>query len=147
MAQSSGVHFYPTRTKAALTIQRLIHQKNSSDQILISSKALETQEQREGFVTLDTLAKKGAWLGGIFGLIAGAASICIPGNNPLEVGGPFQVALRSSLESALIGALSGGLSGALLGWCFWWVGAIREFILARDKLNSAVEVAGKGFNQ
>jgi uncharacterized protein (TIGR02271 family) len=54
-------------------------------------------------------AGTGAAVGGILGLVAGAASLTIPGIGPLIAAGP----IASALAGAGIGAAAGGLIGAL----------------------------------
>jgi hypothetical protein len=53
-------------------------------------------------------AAKGAGLGGLAGLLAGAALAAIPGIGPLLLLGP--------LAAGLTGAVVGGLIGAMTGW-------------------------------
>jgi uncharacterized protein (TIGR02271 family) len=56
-------------------------------------------------------ATTGAALGGILGLVAGVASLSIPGFGPLIAAGP----IASALAGAGIGAAAGGIIGALAG--------------------------------
>jgi hypothetical protein len=60
-------------------------------------------------------AKVGAWAGGIFGLLVGAAFLILPGVGPVIAFCPLSVALLGGLEGALAGAAFGGLTGALVG--------------------------------
>jgi hypothetical protein len=61
-------------------------------------------------------AGTGAWFGGIFGLLVGAAVLVIPGLGPVVVAGPLAAALIAGVEGAIAGTALGGLAGALVGW-------------------------------
>jgi hypothetical protein len=84
--------------------------------VSIIAQNLGTEKKIHGFVTSCDVAKStartGAWVGGIFGLLVGAAFLWVPGVGPLIVAG--------SLSSALLGGLEGAVAGAavtgLLGW-------------------------------
>jgi hypothetical protein len=75
-----------------------------------------TEKKIHGFVTSCDVAKStartGAWVGGIFGMLVGAAFLWVPGVGPLVVAG--------SLASVLLGGVEGAVAGAafsgLLGW-------------------------------
>ena len=54
-------------------------------------------------------AGTGAAVGGVLGLVAGAASLAIPGVGPIIAAGP----IAAGLAGAGIGAVAGGLIGAL----------------------------------
>ena len=85
----------------------------------IVGKDFHAVERPLGFVTTGTVAKEGAkvgaWTGGIFGLLVGAAFLILPGVGPVIAFGPLSVALLGGLEGALAGAAFGGLTGALVG--------------------------------
>jgi hypothetical protein len=76
---------------------------------------LEAVERVQGYVTTGDVARGmagvGAWTGGLFGLLAGAAFLWVPGLGPLVVLGPLVTGLLGALEG---GALD-GLLGAILG--------------------------------
>src|SRR5262249_61447943 len=84
--------------------------------VSISSKHLGSEKKVHGFVTRCDVAKAagraGAWVGGIFGLLVGAALVWLPGVGPLVVAGSLTAALMGGLEGAVAGA---ALSG-VLGW-------------------------------
>jgi hypothetical protein len=81
---------------------------------------IETTKQVHGFITVGDLAAQGAssgaWMGGFFGILIGAAFLWIPGIGPLFVAGPFAAALLAGVEGTVAGAAGGGLLGALFGW-------------------------------
>jgi hypothetical protein len=84
--------------------------------VSILAQDLGSESKIHGFVTSCDVAKStartGAWVGGIFGLLTGAAFLWVPGVGPLVVAG--------SLASVLLGGLEGAVAGAavtgLLGW-------------------------------
>src|SRR5262249_49478980 len=86
------------------------------DRISIIAKDLGSEKKIHGFVTSCDVAKAsartGAWVGGLFGVLVGAAFVWLPGVGPLVVAG--------SLTSALLGGLEGAVAGAaftgVLGW-------------------------------
>ncbi|MEZ4837447.1 MAG: hypothetical protein R2873_36530 [Caldilineaceae bacterium] len=55
-------------------------------------------------------------MGGIFGMVIGAAFVWVPGFGPLFAAGPLAATLIGALEGAAAGAAGMGLLGALLGW-------------------------------
>jgi hypothetical protein len=89
-------------------------------QISVVAQDLQSEKQVHGYVTAGDLAKggaaTGAWMGGLFGLLIGAAFIWVPGFGPLLVAGPLAAMLLGGIEGALAGATGGGLMGALVGW-------------------------------
>ena len=78
--------------------------------------------------TSKTGAQTGAWVGGIFGLLVGAAFVWVPGIGPLIVAGPLAAALLGGLEGALGGAAVGGLLGGIAG-----LGISKEHILKYEE--------------
>jgi len=93
---------------------------------------IETTKQVHGFITAGDVAAQGAtsgaWMGGIFGLMVGAAFIWVPGFGPLLVAGPLAAALLGGMEGIVAGAAGGGLLGALFGW-----GVSKEHILKYEE--------------
>jgi hypothetical protein len=85
----------------------------------IIGKDFQAVEKPLGFVTTGTVAgegaKVGAWTGGIFGLLVGAAFLILPGFGPVVIAGPLAAALLGGVEGAAAGAAFGGLAGALVG--------------------------------
>jgi hypothetical protein len=55
-------------------------------------------------------------MGGLFGVLAGAALVWIPGAGPLVVAG--------SLTSTLLGGVEGAVAGATAGGVLGWLGAL-----------------------
>jgi hypothetical protein len=84
--------------------------------VSIIAQNLGTEKKIHGFVTSCDVAKStartGAWVGGIFGLLVGAAFLWVPGVGPLIVAG----SLASSLLGGVEGAVAGAAFSGLLGW-------------------------------
>src|SRR5215470_15231081 len=102
------------------------------DHVSIIAKDLGSEKKVHGFVTSCDVAKAsartGAWVGGIFGLLVGAAFVWVPGVGPLVVAG--------SLTSALIGGLEGAAAGAALTGVLGWLSALgisKEHILKYEE--------------
>jgi hypothetical protein len=100
--------------------------------VSILAQNLGTEKKVHGYVTscdvAKSAAKTGAWVGGIFGLLVGAAFLWVPGVGPLVVAG--------SLTSALLGGVEGAVTGAaftgLLGW-LTSIGISKEHILKYEE--------------
>ncbi|MDI9637077.1 hypothetical protein QM565_15090 [Geitlerinema splendidum] len=133
MEQQSVVHTFKTLEAAETAVNKLIEQKFPANQISIVTQNMRAEKQIHGFVTAGDIAKEGAatgaWVGGLFGLLMGAAFIFVPGVGPLVVAGPFAAALLGGVEGALAGAAGGGLLGALAGW-----GISKEHILKYEEV-------------
>jgi len=62
-------------------------------------------------------ATAGVWAGWLFGVLAGAAFIWIPGVGPtLVIGHLASTALLGGIEGVVAGATAGGMLGTLTGW-------------------------------
>jgi len=132
MTQQSVVHIYPSLDEAEAAVKRLSDRKFPINQISIVTQNIETTKQVHGFITAGDVAAQGAssgaWMGGFFGLLVGAAFIWVPGFGPLFVAGPFAAMLLGGAEGVLAGAAGGGLLGALFGW-----GISKEHILKYEE--------------
>jgi hypothetical protein len=110
---------YPDHATAEDAVRRLQRDGIPMQDVSIIGKDFQAVEKPLGFVTTGTVAKEGAkvgaWAGGIFGLLVGAAFLILPGVGPVIAFGPLSVALLGGLEGALAGAAFGGLTGALVG--------------------------------
>ena len=120
MAEQSVVGVYDTMTRAEEALRALDRGAFPVTQISIIGSDLQSEKEVHGFITAGDVAKTGAgtgaWVGGLFGLLAGTALIFVPGFGPLLVAGPFAASLLGGIEGALAGAAGGGLLGALAGW-------------------------------
>jgi hypothetical protein len=110
---------YPDHASAEDVVRRLQKEGIPMQDLSIVGKDFQTVEQPLGFVTTGAVAGEGAsigaWTGGIFGLLIGAAFLILPGLGPVVVAGPLAAALIGGIEGALAGAAFGGLTGALVG--------------------------------
>jgi len=118
--KQSVVGVYDSMARAEEAVQRLDREELPIKQISIVARNLMSENRINGFVTTGDVAKTsagiGAWTGGIFGLLLGAAFLWVPGVGPLIVAGPLAAALVGSLEGAAAGGVTGALLGALAGW-------------------------------
>lgn len=133
MDQQSVVHIYANMADAEQAVKNLIDADFPAEQISIVTQNLEAEKQVHGFITVGDIATEGAstgaWVGGLFGLLMGAAFIFVPGFGPLVVAGPFAAALLGGIEGAVAGAAGGGLLGTLVGW-----GVSKEHILKYEEV-------------
>jgi hypothetical protein len=130
--ESSVVGVYNSLDAAEEAVRKLGQGGFPIQHVSILAKDLGSEKKVHGFVTSCDVAKSsartGAWVGGIFGLLVGAAFLWVPGVGPLVVAG--------SLASALLGGLEGAVGGAamtgLLGWLFS-LGISKEHILKYEE--------------
>jgi hypothetical protein len=128
MATQSVVGVYDSMDAAEAAVRTLAQSNFPIQQVSLVSQNLHSERTVHGFITTGDVAKSGAgigaWTGGLFGLLVGAAFLWVPGVGPLLVAGPLAAALLGGIEGALAGAAGGGLLGALAGW-----GISKEHIL------------------
>jgi uncharacterized membrane protein len=120
MAEQSVIAVYDSMAKAEHAVHELDASEFPIQQVSIVGQNLEGEKQVHGYITTGDVAEKGAvtgaWVGGIFGLLIGAAFIWVPGFGPLLVAGPLAAALLGGIEGTVLGAAGGGVLGALAGW-------------------------------
>ncbi len=113
--QDMVVGTFDSQDQAERAVRRLLDAGTPAAQLSIVTQGLEAHKEVQGYVTAGDVALKGAgtgaWVGGIFGLFAGAAFVWVPVIGPLVVLG----ALASTVAGALEGGAAGGLLGALWG--------------------------------
>lgn len=130
--QSSVVGIYDTMLAAEEAIHALDQASFPLKQVSIVAQNLESEKEIQGYITVGDVAMSGAstgaWVGGLFGLLVGAAFIWVPGFGPLLVAGPLAAALLGGIEGAVAGAAGGGLLGVLLGW-----GVSKQHILKYEE--------------
>jgi hypothetical protein len=106
---------FPDLDGAQAAVEQLAAAGFPVDRISIIGKDLLSETRINGFVTTGDVAgpsaATGAWVGGLFGLLAGTALLFVPGAAPLVVLGPLAAAAIGAAQGALIG---GGV-GAVLG--------------------------------
>ncbi len=131
--QQSVVGVYSTMSDAEHAVQTLDQGGFPIGQVSIIATNLQSEKQVHGYITAaDTTkagASTGAWLGGLFGLLVGAAFIWVPGIGPLVVAGPLAAAILGGVEGAIGGAALGGLLGGIAG-----MGISKEHILKYEEV-------------
>lgn len=109
------VGVYDSMKDAEAAVCTLLDQGVPAEQVSIVGQDLHSETQVHGFVTAGDVAKTGAatgaWVGGLFGVLTGAALLFVPGVGALIVLGP----LAAGAVTAAEGALTGGGLGAVLG--------------------------------
>ena len=132
MSEQSVIGVYHTMSEAEEAVRRLDKGGFPIKQVSIVAQDLESEKEVHGYVAAGDVAKTGAgagaWVGGLFGLLVGAAFIWVPGFGPLLVAGPFAAMLLGSIEDVIAGAAGGGLLGALVGW-----GVSKQHILKYEE--------------
>ena len=121
MAEQSVVGVYETIAQAEWAVHELDHKGFPMQQVSIVTQDLGSDTGIHGFITTGEDRTKhgaatGSWVGGVFGLLMGAAFLWVPGFGPLLVAGRLAVLLLAGIEGALAGAATGGLLGALSNW-------------------------------
>lgn len=116
---NSIIGVFGTHQAAEDAVRRLDQGGFPINQVSIIAADLTRTETVQGFITTGDVAKQGAatgaWVGGIFGLLMGAAFLWVPGFGPLIVAGSLAAGLVGGLEGAAGGAGVGALIGALAG--------------------------------
>jgi uncharacterized membrane protein len=121
------VAHFPSHAEAERVVLELQKKGFDMQKLSIIGKDYQTSEHVRGFLTWKDTAKAGAtggaywgsFVGGLFGILAGAGVVFIPGMAPLVIAGPIAGVLAGWLEGTLVGgagaAAVGGLAGALGG--------------------------------
>ena len=133
MSEQSTIGVYDTMSKAEDAVRQLNLGGYPIKQVSIVAQNLQSEREVHGFITAGDVAKNGAatgaWVGGLFGLLVGAAFVWLPGFGPLVVAGPLSAALLGGAEGAVAGAVGGGALGALVGW-----GVSKQHILKYEEV-------------
>lgn len=128
MAEQTVVAVYNNMAGVESALRTLDKAGFPIKQVSVVGKDMVSEKEIHGYVTAGDVARSsagtGAWVGGLFGLLAGAAFIWVPAFGPLIVAGPLAAALLGILEGAALGAAGGGILGVLVGW-----GVSREHVL------------------
>ena len=126
--KNSVVAIYDTHTAAEAAIKELEKSKFDMRQLSIVGKDTHTEEHVVGYYTtgdrMKYWGKLGAFWGGLWGMLFGAAFFWIPGIGPLVVAGPLVSLIVGALEGATI---YGGLSA--LGAGLYSIGIPKNSIL------------------
>ncbi|MHC5715817.1 MAG: general stress protein [Nostoc sp.] len=118
---------FPSHAEAERVVLELQKSGFDMQKLSIIGKDYQTTEHVRGFLTWKDTAKAGAagggywgsFVGGLFGILAGAGVLFIPGVAPIIIAGPIAGIFAGWLEGTLVGAAGaaalGGLAGALSG--------------------------------
>jgi uncharacterized membrane protein len=121
------VAHFPSHAQAERIVLEMEKEGFDMQKLSIIGKDYQTTEHVRGFLTWKDTAKAGAtggaywgtFVGGLFGILAGAGVLFIPGIAPILIAGPIAGVLAGWLEGTLVGgagaAAVGGLAGALAG--------------------------------
>ncbi len=117
MAQENAVvAIYHTHTDAEAAIQELQKAGYDMTKLSIVGKDYHTEEHVTGYYTtgdrMRYWGKLGAFWGGIWGLLFGAAFFAIPGLGPILAAGPVVAWIVGALEGAVV---IGGLDALAAG--------------------------------
>jgi uncharacterized membrane protein len=123
-----AVAIFENHTQAEAAINELKKANFNIKQLSIVGRDYHTEEHVVGYYNTGDRMKKwgkaGAFWGGIWGLLVGAAFFWVPGIGPILVAGPFISMLVGALEGA---AVVGGLSA--LGAGLYSIGIPKNSVL------------------
>ena len=115
---SAVVALYNTHAEAEAAIRELQKSGFDMQKLSIVGKDYYTEEEVVGYYTtgdrMKAWGKRGAFWGGLWGLLFGSAFFVIPGIGPLLAAGPLVGWIVGALEGA---AVVGGLSALGAGLC------------------------------
>ena len=128
MTKNSCVATFYTHTDAESAIKELQRSGFDMKKLSIVGKDYHTEEHVVGYYNagdrMKYWGKLGAFWGGLWGLLFGAAFFWVPGIGPLVVGGPLVSWIVGGLESA---AVVGGVSA--LGAGLYSIGIHKDSVL------------------
>jgi len=109
----SVIGVFDTHQATEAAVRELQRSGFDMTRLSIIGKGYQTEERPMGFYTTGDRVKTwggiGAFWGGLWGLLLGAAFVWVPGFGPLAIAGPIVHTLVGALEGA---AVVGGLSAA-----------------------------------
>jgi hypothetical protein len=119
MAEQSVVGVYKRLNEAEDAVRALGDGGFPIENVSIIAQDLSDERRVHGYITSGDVAAEaastGAWVGGIFGMLVGAAFMWVPGLGPLVVVGSLASVLLGGAEGAVAGAAVTGLLGWLIG--------------------------------
>lgn len=129
--QHSAVAIYNTHTAAEAAVKHLQTAGIDMEHLSIVGKDRRTEGHVVGYYnTGDRLkywGKLGAFWGGVWGLLLGAAFFWVPGLGPILVGGPLVASILGTLEGA---AVCGGLTA--VGAALHGMGIPRNSVISYE---------------
>jgi len=128
MKTNAAIGVYANHTEAEEAVKELQKAGFEMKQISIIGKGYHTDEHVVGYYnTGDRVkywGKRGAFWGGVWGLLFGSAFFWIPGIGPLVAAGPVVAWIVGGLEGA---AMTGGLSA--IGAALYGIGIPKDSVL------------------
>ena len=125
------VGVFRSHAEAEAAIKQLQLARFDMEKLSIIGKDYETREDVVGYYTTgDRMTRwgaAGAFWGGIWGLLLGAAFFIVPGVGPVLVGGPLVAAIVGALDAAIV---VGGLSA--IGAGLYSLGIPKHSVLAYE---------------
>lgn len=116
--QSALIGTYETHVQAEGVVRALERAGYDMKKLSIVGKGYHTEEHPMGFYTtgdrMKTWGGIGAFWGGLWGLLFGAAFFWIPGIGPIAVAGPFVQMLVGGIEGATVVGGMSALGAGLL---------------------------------
>ena len=130
--ENAIIAVYETHGQAEATIKELERSGYDMKKLSILGKGYHMEEYPVGFYTTGDRMKSwggtGAFWGGLWGLLFGAAFFWIPGIGPIAAAGPIVHLLAGAIEgAALVGGFS-ALGAALVG-----LGVPKKSVLKYEK--------------
>jgi uncharacterized membrane protein len=126
--EKAVVAIYNTHAQAEAAVNQLQRANFDVKQLSVVGKDYHTDEQVVGYYNTGDRMKHwggmGAFWGGLWGLLFGAAFFWVPGLGPLLVAGPLTASIVAALESAFV---VGGLS--VLGAALFGIGIPKDSIV------------------
>ncbi len=126
--ENAGVAVLGTHTEAEAAVKELQRAGFDLKKLSIVGKDYHTEEHVVGYYNtgdrMNFWGKRGAFWGGLWGLLFGSAFFLIPGVGPLVIAGPLVSAILGALEGAMV---VGGLSA--LGAGLYSIGIPKDSIL------------------
>jgi len=130
--KNSVVAIFKTHVEAEAAVKELQHSGYDMQKLSIVGKDRHTEEHVVGYYNTGDRMKywgsMGAFWGGLWGLLFGAAFFWVPGLGPLVVGGPLVSWMVGALEGAVV---VGGLSA--LGAGLYSIGIPKDSILKYEQ--------------
>jgi len=128
MKENAAVAIYKTHIDAENAIQELKRGGYDMKKLSIVGRDYKTEEQVVGYYNagdrMKYWGKLGAFWGGVWGLLVGAAFFAVPGIGPVLVAGPLVAWIVAGLEGAVA---VGGLS--VIGAGLYSIGIPRDSII------------------
>jgi hypothetical protein len=127
-SNNSVIGVFDSHGKAEAAVKALERSGLPMKQLSIVGKDYHTEEHVVGYYNAGNRmaywGKLGAFWGGVWGMLFGAAFFWVPGIGPVLVGGPLVTAIVSALEGA---AMVGGLSAVGAG--LYSIGIPKDSVL------------------